>query len=171
MLSKTKYTQLAAVAALTVLLGTSANMTAAQAQGGQPQMEKQQSGSSGGQSTRSGESRESGAIKGSGSVSGSVREGGSTQMRTDRSRDRSSTQTTVRRDRDFDRDRTRVSIRDRDRDRDHFRFRGRESFAAFVVIGPRHHYRPGWCRGLHRGKHWAPGAGWHAGRHVGLFRC
>ena len=32
-------------------------------------------------------------------------------------------------------------------------------------------YGPGWCRGLHRGRHWAPGIGFHAGRHYGLFRC
>lgn len=43
-----------------------------------------------------------------------------------------------------------------------------------VVLGPRVVYRsygPGWCRGLHRGYHWAPKIGWHSRRHVGLFRC
>jgi hypothetical protein len=32
-------------------------------------------------------------------------------------------------------------------------------------------YGPGWCRGLHRGRHWAPRAGWHAATHRGLYRC
>jgi hypothetical protein len=32
-------------------------------------------------------------------------------------------------------------------------------------------YGPGWCRGLHRGYHWAPRIGWHRGTHRGLFRC
>lgn len=32
-------------------------------------------------------------------------------------------------------------------------------------------YGPGWCRGLHRGRHWAPRIGWHARTHRGLYRC
>jgi hypothetical protein len=43
---------------------------------------------------------------------------------------------------------------------------------AFAFIsGPRIIVRPGWCRGLHRGWHSAPGMGQHAGTHRGLFRC
>ena len=45
----------------------------------------------------------------------------------------------------------------------------------FVFLGgPRvivRGYGPGWCRGLHRGYHRAPGLGWHGGTHRGLFRC
>lgn len=43
-----------------------------------------------------------------------------------------------------------------------------------VVLGPRVVYRSygsGWCRALHRGRHWAPRIGWHSGRHVGRVRC
>lgn len=59
----------------------------------------------------------------------------------------------------FDR-RDRVIVR-----RDRFR-------PAFAFIsGPRVVVRPGWCRGLHRGWHFAPGVGEHAGTHRGLFRC
>ncbi|HEY8580716.1 MAG TPA: hypothetical protein VIL72_12570, partial [Beijerinckiaceae bacterium] len=47
--------------------------------------------------------------------------------------------------------------------------------SGFVYLGgPRivvRGYGPGWCRGLHRGYHWAPRIGWHDGRHVGLYRC
>jgi hypothetical protein len=32
-------------------------------------------------------------------------------------------------------------------------------------------YGPGYCRVLHRGRHWAPGIGWHSGKHVGRVRC
>ncbi|MFN3889840.1 MAG: hypothetical protein ACK4MV_05525 [Beijerinckiaceae bacterium] len=45
----------------------------------------------------------------------------------------------------------------------------------FVYLGgPRvivREYGPGWCRGLHRGYHWAPRIGWHYGTHHGLYRC
>ena len=58
-----------------------------------------------------------------------------------------------------DRSHSRIVIRDRVR-------------PAFAFIsGPRVVIRPGWCRGLHRGWHFAPGAGEHAGTHRGLFRC
>ena len=46
---------------------------------------------------------------------------------------------------------------------------------GFVFLGgPRvvvRGYGPNWCRGLHRGYHWAPRIGWHAATHRGLFRC
>lgn len=57
----------------------------------------------------------------------------------------------------------------------HWRYRDRSAGRAFMFLGgPRiivRGYGPGWCRGLHRGYHRAPGIGWHAGRHYGLYRC
>ncbi len=47
-------------------------------------------------------------------------------------------------------------------------------YVPLVVLGPRVVYRSygaGWCRALHRGRHWAPVLGWHSGRHVGRVRC
>ena len=172
MLSRYKHAQLAAVAALAVVFGANASaLNPAQAQGDPAQMERQ-----GGQEMRGGESRgdrfrDSGASRETRTQSDvNVRSDSRTDVRSDRDRSR----TTVR-DRDRDRgDRSRVTVRDRDRDGDrHRHWRGRSSHAqvSFVILGPRHHYRPGWCRGLHRGHHFAPGQGEHAGRHVGLFRC
>jgi hypothetical protein len=47
--------------------------------------------------------------------------------------------------------------------------------AGFIFLGgPRiivRGYGPGWCRGLHRGYHWAPRIGWHRSTHRGLYRC
>jgi hypothetical protein len=54
-------------------------------------------------------------------------------------------------------------------DRRGYRDRVRPAFA--FISGPRTIVRPGWCRGLHRGWHSAPGMGEHAGTHRGLFRC
>jgi uncharacterized low-complexity protein len=169
MLSRKKQALLAA-AALALVFGANATMTGASAQGQPTQIEKKQDG----QNSRQGESREvkskSGASKNL--EVKSSRDGRSDrEMRSNRSRETIKTRTVVRHDND--KDRNRIVIRDSDRDRDHDSWRGRRSYAAvtFVILGPRHHYRPGWCRGLHRGKHWAPGIGWHAGRHVGLFRC
>lgn len=48
------------------------------------------------------------------------------------------------------------------------------AYLPLVVLGPRVVYRSygaGWCRALHRGRHWAPGIGWHSGRHIGRIRC
>jgi hypothetical protein len=48
------------------------------------------------------------------------------------------------------------------------------AYLPFVVLGSPVVYRaygPGYCRALHRGRHWAPGIGWHSGRHVGRVRC
>lgn len=51
-------------------------------------------------------------------------------------------------------------------------WRGPAAASAFVFLGgPRIIVRPGWCRGLHRGYHRAPGLGWHRGTHRGLYRC
>lgn len=47
-------------------------------------------------------------------------------------------------------------------------------YVPFVLLGPRvahPRFGHGWCRALHRGRHWAPGAGWHAGKHVGRVPC
>lgn len=177
MLSKTRYAQLAAVAALTVLFGANASTTTAQAQGNQPtQIEKTQEG----QATRSGgqKTRDAGSARETSREGGSVRSSGTNrEMRSDRSRDRTSTQTTTRRGTDSNR--TRVTTRDRDwnRDNNHDRWRGHghDSYAAtFVVLGPRVVYRSygsGWCRALHNGRHYAPHVGWHRGKHVGAVRC
>ena len=54
---------------------------------------------------------------------------------------------------------------------DGWRYRHRIRPAFAFISGPRVFVRPGWCRGLHRGWHFAPGAGEHAGTHRGLFRC
>jgi hypothetical protein len=48
------------------------------------------------------------------------------------------------------------------------------STVAFVTLGTPVVYKAygaGWCRALHRGRHYAPGAGWHSGKHVGRVRC
>ena len=64
--------------------------------------------------------------------------------------------------------RTRPSVRYRERDRT-------RAEPGFVFLGgPRiivRSYGYGWCRGLHRGRHWAPRIGWHTATHRGLFRC
>lgn len=62
------------------------------------------------------------------------------------------------------------------RDRGYDRYRSRDRGASgFVFLGgPRivvRGYGPGWCRGLHRGRHSAPRLGWHGGTHRGLYRC
>src|SRR5688572_13799948 len=61
------------------------------------------------------------------------------------------------------------------RDRRHVVVHSRPSTSvAFVALGPRvvySAYGAGWCRGLHRGRHWDRRVGWHAGRHYGPFRC
>jgi hypothetical protein len=69
---------------------------------------------------------------------------------------RTTTRTVVR-----ESDRRRVVVR-----RDDYRWRSGRSYAAtsvaFVVLGPRVVYRaygPGWCIGLHRGRHWGASAG------------
>jgi hypothetical protein len=62
------------------------------------------------------------------------------------------------------------------RDGGYDRYRSRDRYASgFVFLGgPRvvvRGYGSGWCRGLHRGRHSAPGIGRHGGTHRGLFRC
>lgn len=65
----------------------------------------------------------------------------------------------------------RFDRRDRFDRGDNWRYRHRIRPAFAFISGPRVYVRPGWCRGLHRGWHFAPGAGEHAGTHRGLFRC
>jgi hypothetical protein len=94
-----------------------------------------------------------------------------------RSRSNISSRTVVRHD--TNRNRSRVVVRDRDRDhrwswRHHGGSRSYSATTTFVVLGPRVHYAAygaGWCRGLHRGRHWDRVHGWHSGRHYGPFRC
>lgn len=61
------------------------------------------------------------------------------------------------------------------RHRDRVVVRGSSSVVVpLVVIGSSTAYAaygPGWCRALHKGRHWAPRIGWHAGQHVGRVRC
>jgi hypothetical protein len=75
--------------------------------------------------------------------------------------------------RDFRRDDRRWDRR-QDR-RDDQRWNRRDVRVPFLYLGgPRivvRGYGPGWCRGLHRGYHWAPRIGWHSGTHRHLYRC
>ena len=146
MLSKAKASYLAAAAALVILSGVTVSSTIASAQSRQPaQVEKQDA-----QDNRKSESRR--------------------EQRRETSQNRDTRSRTVVRS---DRDRRPDFIRDRDRRRVIIRSRPSSS-VGFVVLGPRVVYRaygPGWCRGLHSGRHWARRIGWHAGRHYGPFRC
>jgi hypothetical protein len=179
MLSRAKASYLAAAASLVILSGVTLSSNIANAQSGiQPaQVEKRDA-----QDNRRSESRreqrretsQSREARPSREVS-SNREGRSGRdARSTRTREitttRSSNRTVVRGDRD-----RRHVVRDRDRDRRHVIVRSRPSSSvAFVVLGPRVVYRAygaGWCRGLHRGRHWDRRIGWHAGRHYGPFRC
>jgi len=55
-----------------------------------------------------------------------------------------------------------------------YNYNYRHRYPFVYLGGPRvivRGFGPGWCRGLHRGYHWAPRIGWHYGRHFGLYRC
>jgi hypothetical protein len=91
---------------------------------------------------------------------------GSTTTLTQERRGPSGGVTSDRSDRRWDGNR---SDRRGDGDRRGYRDRVRPAFA--FISGPRIIVRQGWCRGLHRGWHSAPGMGSHAGTHRGLFRC
>jgi len=162
MLSRANTSYLAAAAALVILSGMTVSPNIASAQSG-IQLAQAEKGE---RDKRRTESRSEQRREGS-----SSREGRSNrEVKSTRSREITTTgesrRTVVRSDRD------RRHVRDRDRDRRRVIIRSRpSSTVAFVVLGPRRVYRPGWCRGLHRGHHWAPRIGWHAGRHYGLFRC
>ena len=166
MLSRAKASYLAAATSLVILSGmtVSSNVASAQSRVQLAQAEKRDA-----QDNRKSESRREQRRETSQSREGrSSRDARSTRPR-EITTTRSSTRTVVRSDRD------RRHVRDRDRDRRRVIIRSRPSTSvAFVVLGPRVVYRaygPGWCRGLHSGRHWARRIGWHAGRHYGPFRC
>lgn len=78
--------------------------------------------------------------------------------------------------REFDQRRFRDPSGDGDRDGGRRRGRIDRGYSGgattfFFMGGPRVVTGGGWCRGLHRGRHFAPRVGWHAGQHRGLFRC
>ena len=157
MLSRAKASYLAAATSLVILSGVtvSSNIASAQSRIQLAQVEKRDA-----QDNRKSESRR-------------VQRRETSQSREGRSsreiKSKTSSRTVVRSDRD------RRHVRDRDRDRRRVIVHSRPSSSvAFVVLGPRVVYRAygaGWCRGLHRGRHWDRRIGWHAGRHYGPFRC
>jgi uncharacterized membrane protein YhiD involved in acid resistance len=150
MLSISKYGQLAAVATLVVLLGATAapNMASAakgdnaQAENGRRDVQKSKS---------------------------HVNKSHVNKSHVNKSQRHTTTKTVVRTDRDHARsDRRHVNTRVI------VRTRTTAVYVPFVVLGPSvayASYGSGWCRGLHRGRHWAPGIGWHAGQHVGRVKC
>jgi hypothetical protein len=179
MLSRNKYAQLAAAAALTVLLGANASPTPASAQAGiqhrqADQKHMQRSGRADMDSSTTARAQAQTDQNTQRSRRGDARRSSSRNVSSDRAREtvRSnrprqnvSSRTTT----------TRTVVRHRDGDRRRVIVRSRPSTSvAFVVLGPRVAYRAygaGWCRGLHRGRHWDRRVGWHAGRHFGPFRC
>ena len=179
MLSRKKYTQLAAVAALTVLFGANASLTSARAQAG---VQLAQADQKNVQHSRKGDVRSSSTTARAQaqtdqstqkSRKGDVRRSSSRNVSSDRTRRAVSSDRTRRTV--SSRTTTRTVVRHRDGDRRRVVVRSRPSTSvAFVVLGPRVAYRAygaGWCRGLHRGRHWDRRSGWHAGRHYGPFRC
>jgi hypothetical protein len=179
MLSRKKYTQLAAVAALTLLFSANASLTSAHAQAGVKVAQAEQK-----HMQKSGRAH-------MGSASTNARAQAQTDQNTQKSRKRDANRSssrnvssdrsrhTVRSNRTgrtvSSRTTTRTVVRHRDGDRRRVIVRSRPSTSVgFVVLGPRVHYAAygsGWCRGLHRGRHWDRVHGWHAGRHYGPFRC
>jgi hypothetical protein len=187
MLSRSKCAQLAAVAALTVLFGANASPTPASAQAG---IQLAQADQKNMQKSGKADMRLSTTARAQAQVDqkntkksrkGDAWHSSSRNVSSDRSRHNVSSD----RKRDSvssDRKRHTVSSRTssrtvvrRDHDRRRVTVRSRSSTSvAFVVLGPRVVYRAygaGWCRGLHRGRHYDRRNGWHAGRHYGPFRC
>jgi hypothetical protein len=166
MLSRNKFVQLAAVAALTVLFGANASMTAANAQAGTQVAQADQKNM---QHSRKGDVRHS---------STTARAQAQTEQNTQKSR-KSDTRHSSSRNASSDRSRHVISTRTTNRTVVHRDRRvvvrsHSSNSVAFVVLGPRAVYRSygsGWCRALHSGRHWAPRIGWHRGRHVGAVRC
>jgi hypothetical protein len=188
MLSRKKYTQLAAVAALTMLFGANASLTSARAQAGaQPaQADQKQMQKSGKADVRSGSTTARAQAQTDqntqNSRKGDAKRSSSRNVSSDRTRRTVSsdrTRHTVSSNRTgrtvSSRTTTRTVVRHRDGDRRRVVVRSRPSTSvAFVVLGPRVAYTAygsGWCRGLHRGRHYDRRNGWHAGRHYGPFRC
>jgi hypothetical protein len=179
MLSKKKYAQLAAVAALTVLFGANASITTASAQGGvqlaqadQKHMQKSSKAdarSSTNARIQAGRSDRKQNVQRSSSTRHVMTQREPTRaFAQDRKKKKTVTSRTTTR---------KVVVRNHNRRvvRDRVVVRSSPSVSVgFVVLGPRVAYRAygaGWCRGLHRGRHWDRRIGWHAGRHYGPFRC
>jgi hypothetical protein len=179
MLSRSKYAQLAAVAALTVLFGANASTTTASAQAG---IQLAQADTKDMQKSRKGDVRSSTNARMQADRSDrkqNVQRSSSTRnvmtqreptraFAQDHRKKKTVTKTTTRKV-VVRRDHNRRVIRDRVVIRS-----SPSTSVGFVVLGPRVVYRAygsGWCRGLHRGRHWVPRIGWHAGRHFGAFRC
>jgi hypothetical protein len=173
MLSRLKASCLAAAAVL-VLSGSVVSPTvAAPAQGNIQLAQNDQRDNNRGNETRRSSSNE---VRSNRSSSREIRSSNRDRVSASSNRSRSnvSSRTVVR----HDNNRSRVVVHDRDRDhrwswRHHS---GSRSYATttFVVLGPRVHYAAygaGWCRGLHRGRHFDRIHGWHAGKHYGPFRC
>jgi hypothetical protein len=165
MLSRGKLAQLAAAAALTVLLGANASISTASAQAG---IQLAQADNKGKDVKRTTTTR---TVK----TNRTPTRASNTPTSRKAVSTRTTTRTTVRGNRTYS---------DRNRNysgRNHNTYRSRtvvhsrqSSSVAFVVLGPRAVYRSygsGWCRALHSGRHWAPRIGWHRGRHVGAVRC
>lgn len=160
MQSKSKHAQLAVMATLVVLLGATAAPNMASAQSG---IQLAQADSGRREAQKPSSSRENRAQR-------APRQA----VRQDRPRATSTRTTTTRTIVRTDRPRERQVSRSDRRDRSRVVIRSRTTYVPFVVLGPRVVYRSygaGWCRGLHRGRHWAPRIGWHAGTHVGPVRC
>jgi hypothetical protein len=156
MLSRTKCAQLAAVAALTIMLGANASMTTASAQSG---IQLAQADRKDMQQSRRGNMH---APANTARAQADRKDGkqtthkSTTTRRVTTNRDhKTTTRKVIHKDRVVVHSRPSVSV-------------------GFAVLGPRVVYRAygaGWCRGLHRGRHFDRRNGWHAGRHYGPFRC
>ena len=155
MLPRTKYAQFAAVAALTVMLGANASITSASAQAGtqlaqndRKDLQKSRSGDM----HRSANTARAQADRKDGKQ---TTHKSTTTRRVTTNRDHKNTTRKVIHKRVVVHSRPSVSV-------------------GFAVLGPRVVYRAygaGWCRGLHRGRHYDRRNGWHSGRHYGPFRC
>jgi hypothetical protein len=178
MLSRSKFAQLAAVAALTVLFGANASLTPASAQTGIQPAQADQKHMQRGDRAHRGSSMTARAQAQTDQTTqksrkGDARRSSSRKVSSDRTQQNVSSNRT--RHGVSSRTTTRTVVRHRDGDRRRVIVRSRPSTSvSFVVLGPRVAYRAygaGWCRGLHRGRHWDRRVGWHAGRHYGPFRC
>ena len=156
MLSRTKDAQFAAVAALTVMLGANASITSASAQAGTQLAQndrKDMQQTRKGDMHRSADTARAQADKKDGKKSAHKE---TTTRRVVTNRDhKMTTRKVIRKDRVVIHSRPSVSV-------------------GFAVLGPRVVYRAygsGWCRGLHRGRHYDRRNGWHSGKHYGPFRC
>jgi|tagenome__1003787_1003787.scaffolds.fasta_scaffold19849621_1 hypothetical protein len=178
MLSRKKYTQLAAVAALTLLFGANASLTSARAQTGVQVAQADQKHM---QKSSRADMRSASTARAQAQTDQNTEKSRKRDARRSSSRNVSSDRTrhTVRSNRTgrtvSSRTTTRTVVRHRDGDRRRVVVHSRPSTSVgFVVLGPRVAYTAygsGWCRGLHRGRHWDRRHGWHAGRHYGPFRC